>query len=153
MTWKPSVLVVAPTPSIATRVFAWLSDAGCAPIVVATFAAAKQYLDEQPAVLISEVRLGEYNGLHLALRAQARRIPTILVGEPDSVLQREAVQFGATYLAGPLDAQRLLSAIEPVAESAAAEGRTWHLAAATSVSFVSIGDRGRQHRPSTPFRS
>lgn len=153
MTWKPSVLVVAPTPSIATTVFAWLSDAGCAPVVVSSFATAKQYLDERPAVLISEVRLGEYNGLHLALRAQSRGVPAILVGEPDSVLQREASDLGAMYLPGPLTAQRLLAAIQPMAEVAAVEGRTWRVAAAANVSFVSFGDRGRPQRQLTPFRS
>src|SRR5687767_1477884 len=103
---KPTVLVVAPTPSIAMKVFAWLTDSGCAPLVVSSFAAAKPYLDEQPAALISEVRLGEFNGLHLALRAQARNVPAILVGQPDSVLEREATQLGAFYVADPLDAQK-----------------------------------------------
>jgi FixJ family two-component response regulator len=121
--------------------------------VVSSFATAKQYLDEQPAVLISEVRLGEYNGLHLALRAQGRGVPAVLIGEPDSVLQREATQLGATYLAGVLDAQRLLSVIQPLTETAAASGRTWALTAAANVSFVSFSERTRQSRHLNPFRS
>lgn len=153
MTWKPSVLVVAPSPSIATTVFAWLTDAGCAPIVVSSFATAKQYLDEQPAVLISEVRLGEYNGLHLALRAQARGIPSVLIGHPDPVLEREAEQLGAAYLAETLNAQQLLAVIEPIVQTAVAEGRSWRSTVAGDVTFVSYRERPRPQRPINPFRS
>src|SRR5688572_27816620 len=125
MTWKPSVLVVAPTPSIATTVFAWLTDAGCVPFVVSSFAAAKQHLEEKPCFLISEVRLGEYNGLHLALRAQAHGVPVVLLGEPDHVLQREAAQLGAVYLPRELDAQQLLSVVHPIVEGAAVTVGDW----------------------------
>ena len=151
MTWKPSVLVVAPTPSIATAFFAWLTDAGCTPCVVSSFADAKQLLDEQPAVLISEVRLGEYNGLHLALRAQARNVPAIIIGQPDPVLKREAAQFGAVYLSDALDAQQLVTTVEPMITAAAAKSRTSH-AAAAGVWFISMPDRTRPVRPANPFR-
>jgi len=151
MTSKPSVLVVAPTAGIASTVFAWLTDAGYAPVVVRSFSAGKQYLEEHPALLISEVRLGEYNGLHLALRAQARQIPTVLVGQPDMVLQREAAQLDALYLTPPLTAQELLSSIQPIALAAVPAPRPWREDAA-SVSFVSVGDRTRSARP-LPFRS
>jgi DNA-binding NtrC family response regulator len=149
MTWKPTVLVVTPTPSIATTVFAWLTDAGCAPSVVSSFAAAKQQLDEQPSLLISEVRLGEYNGLHLALRAQSRGVPAVLIGEPDSVLQREATQFGAIYLAGAVDAQQLLSVILPITDVAVPPPRPWRTE--TNVSFISVSARAA--RQANPFRS
>jgi DNA-binding response OmpR family regulator len=151
MTSKPSVLVVAPTAAIASSVFAWLTDAGYAPIVVRSFGAGKQYLEEHPALLISEVRLGEYNGLHLALRAQARQIPTVLVGQPDMVLQREAAQLDALYLTPPVTAQELLSSLEPIALAAVPTPRPWREDAAR-VSFVSVGDRNRSARP-LPFRS
>lgn len=152
MTWKPSVLVVAPTASIASKIFAWLTDAGCAPVVVASFAAGKQYLEEHPAVLISEVRLGEYNGLHLALRAQVRHIPTVLVGQPDSVLEREAAQLGATYLAPPLDAQELLSTVHPLVAAATPPATQPWRQETVAVSFVSVRDRTRSSR-TLPFRS
>jgi DNA-binding NtrC family response regulator len=175
MTWRPSVLVVAPTPGIATTVFAWLTDAGCAPFVVSSFAAAKQHLEERPCFLVSEVRLGEYNGLHLALRAQGPGVPVVLIGEPDPVLQREAAQLGAVYLPRDLDAQQLLAVIQPIVEAAALED--WRSAAAlagpgradggtvsasaisvnaipaNAVSFVSVSDRTRSARPANPVRS
>ena len=160
MTWKPSVLVVAPTPSIATRVFAWLTDAGCVPLVVASFPAAKQHLDEKPSFLISEVRLGEYNGLHLALRAQGQGIPVVLIGEGDPVLQREAAQLGAVYLPRDVDAQQLLLVVEPITAAATAPVRAWQDAAlpaaganAGGVSFISVSDRARGTRQPNPIRS
>jgi DNA-binding NtrC family response regulator len=160
MTWKPSVLVVAPTPSIATRVFAWLTDAGCSPFVVTSFPAAKQHVDEKPCFLISEVRLGEYNGLHLALRAQGYGIPVVLIGEGDPVLEREAAQLGAVYLPRDVDAQQLLSVVQPIVETAAAPVRAWRDAALPAagaepagVSFVSVSDRARPPRQPNPVRS
>jgi FixJ family two-component response regulator len=151
MSWKPSALVVAPTPR-----------------VVSSFAAAKQHLEDRPCLLISEVRLGEYNGLHLALRAQGPGIPVVLVGEPDLVLQREAAQLGAIYLSHALDAQQLLAVVQPIVEAAIAVG-AWERTAAhaageparadlaargdvSSVSFVSVG-RTRLSRTHNPVRS
>jgi DNA-binding NtrC family response regulator len=179
MTWKPCVLVVAPTPRIATTLFAWLSDAGCSPLVVSSFAAAKQHLDDRPCFLVSEVRLGEYNGLHLALRAQAPGIPVVLIGEPDPVLQREAAQLGATYLTIGIDAQELLAVVQTIVEAADAASRNaadsvrvkaaWPPATGLgsresvstdvprgdigTVSFVSVSSRTRLLRPSNPVRS
>ena len=150
MSAKPSVLVVAPTARVAATAFAWLTDAGCAPIIAASFAAAKQQLEDHPSLLVSEVRLGEYNGLHLALRAQVRGVPSVLIGEPDSVLQREAAQLGAVYLPGAIDAQRLLAAVQPAIDAAfAAEGRS----VPDTVSFISPADPAGHSRQPNPFRS
>lgn len=135
MRWTPRVLVVAPTPSVAATVFAWLTDAGCGVTVVDSFAVAKRHLDSDPCLLISEIRLGDYNGLHLALRAQARGIPSVLLGQPDPVLERDAQQIGAIYLYD-LDASRLSLLVKPLAE--AGERRATPLASVSAnVSFIS----------------
>jgi DNA-binding response OmpR family regulator len=152
MTWKPPVLVVAPTASIASIVFAWLTDAGCGPVVVSSFSEGKHQLDERPSLLISEVRLGEYNGLHLALRARAHGVPAVLIGQPDLVLQREAAQLGALYLTPPFDAQELLSAIQPLTSTGPIAPRVRYSETA-NVSFVSLRDRTRSSRHVHPFRS
>jgi DNA-binding response OmpR family regulator len=114
MTLRPTVLLVAPTPGVATTIFAWLTDAGYDLTVVGSFAAAKRHLERVPSLLISEVRLGEYNGLHLALRAQTHDVPAVLLGEADTVLQQEAREMGAVYLPRDVDRQRLLAVIEPI---------------------------------------
>jgi DNA-binding NtrC family response regulator len=147
MTCKPSVLVVAPTARIAATVFAWLTDAGFTPVLTSSFAAAKQQLDDHPSLLVSEVRLGEYNGLHLALRAQVRGVPAVLIGEADPVLQREAVQLGASYLTGLLGGQDLLTAVEPAIE--AAVERPW----VTEPTLPLISTAETPQRQPNPFRS
>ena len=55
-------------------------------------------LIEQPDLLITEIRLAAYNGLHLALRARARGISSIVIGGPDLLFERDAERFGARYL-------------------------------------------------------
>ena len=92
------VLVVAPTTSLASNLHRWLCDAGHELTVVTTFAAAKAHLTTSPDVVVTEVRLGEYNGLQLALYAQANSIPTIVIGDSDPVVENDARQFGATFV-------------------------------------------------------
>jgi hypothetical protein len=44
------------------------------------------------------VRLHEYNGLHVALRAREAGIPAVVVGDADMVVERDAEQLGATFV-------------------------------------------------------
>ncbi len=81
MTDTPDVLLVSPTADIAAGMRARLTDAGMRVTLVETFAAAREQLQSMPDLLISEVRLGPYNGLHLAMRAKASAIPAIILGE------------------------------------------------------------------------
>ena len=58
------------------------------------------------AVLITAVRLGPYNGLHLVMRARAQnaRVGAILTTpSADPVLQADVAAFGAEYLVAPWD--------------------------------------------------
>lgn len=93
---KPTALIVAPT--LSHRVVPDLAGTGFDLRVVASFEAAKAELIEQPHLLITEIRLAAYNGLHLALRAQARGIRSIVIGPPDLLFEGDAERFGATYL-------------------------------------------------------
>jgi len=134
---KPSsVLLVAPTPQLATTLMGWLTEAGCEVVLVTSFAAGKSRLEDGPSLLISEIRLGDYNGLHLALRARSGGIPSIVVGGADSVLQREAERLTVAYLTYQLDRSQLASTIEcmtPLVDDAARPARM----AASNLSFVS----------------
>jgi hypothetical protein len=85
--------------------------AGYEPTVVADFAGAKAYLEKRPDLLITELKLGPYNGLHLAIRANVTRTPTIVVGEEDSVLHADAERQQAAYLATPLDHQQVVALV------------------------------------------
>jgi DNA-binding response OmpR family regulator len=112
MNSTPNVLLVAPTPRIAALIGARLTEVGLRVTLVKSFKAARRRLESLPSLLIAEVRLGEFNGLHLALRAQARGIRAIVLGEDDSVMRREAETLGADYLVDDCDTNRLGAALQ-----------------------------------------
>jgi DNA-binding NtrC family response regulator len=90
----------------------WLSAAGYEVALVGTFAAAKAQLKAVPDLVITDVKLGAYNGLHLAVRAHSAGIPVIAMGADDSVLEREAAALNARWL-GPAPAREtILAAVE-----------------------------------------
>jgi len=109
---RPNLLLVAPTPRVVTTVFPWLESRGCDVTIATSFATAKTQLEEDPALVISDVQLADYNGLQLALRARSRGIPTIILGNADPVLQRDASQLGAVYLTHETDPSELLDAVD-----------------------------------------
>jgi len=114
------VVIVAQNPALATALLSWLGSAGYELAIVTTFAAAKALLETRPALVISELKLGEYNGLHLALKARAVGIPAIIVGPQDAVLQKDADDLGATYLTSVLRRSHVLELVaERVGDSPA----------------------------------
>ena len=112
-------LVVAQTTTLASALVSWLGESPNELVLANTYAGAKLQLTAHPDVLITEVKLGEYNGLHLALRGQAAGIPTIVLGPTNLGFEREAEQLGATYLpSDDLDSDELAFTIERVLEDA-----------------------------------
>ena len=108
-----SALVVAATPSLATKLCGWLKLSGWQVVTACSYQAAKVRLEHRTDLLVTELELGDYNGLQLALRAQGYNVPAIVVGRHDDVLEHDAEQLGSTYLLkSELDQQRLLVAIE-----------------------------------------
>lgn len=99
-------LVVAPTPEIAQSLVDWLSAHGHEVVLLNDFAAARQELDARPpSLLVTELKLGAFNGLHLTLRARARTpsVTAIVIGDADCVLQAEAREQHTRYLVRPFD--------------------------------------------------
>ena len=150
------VLVVAPTSPLAASLVEWLTEAGHEVILVTSFLAGKARLERAPSVLIAEVRLGDYNGLHLALRAKAGNIPSLILGNPDPVLEREAERLGVAYLPHELSRSALLSALEQV-EPAAAAREAATPSPSASLSFASwdelvpaVKERNEPASPRTP---
>ena len=107
---RPRILLVNPAGHAQSLAKA-LTSAGYEPVVVADFLAAKAYLDARPDLLITELKLGAYNGLHLAIRASATRTPTIIIGDHDPVLEADAARQGATYLTRPVDAELIVGLV------------------------------------------
>jgi hypothetical protein len=65
-------------------------------LVTGTFDGAKRYLAAMPHLLVTELKLGAYNGLHLALRAGATDIPAVVIA--DDSFDHEVEQVGAVRL-------------------------------------------------------
>jgi hypothetical protein len=66
-----------------------------------TFAEAKTLLlEKRPDVLLAEVRLQEFNGINLVLWSQMwlPHLRSVIIGEPDPVLERDANAAGAPYV-------------------------------------------------------
>src|SRR5437868_846651 len=124
MTLPLRVLLVVPAPRVASKLAAALTDTGYEPIVCSEFPAAKAVLDTRPDFLITEVKLGAFNGLHLAIRAAGQRTAAIVIGDPDPVLQEEAARQKAAFLTLPLDSERLLSVMRELLTAAGGARRS-----------------------------
>lgn len=112
MSSRRTILVVTGGATLAPTLYEWLGE-DYDLSVVTTFGAARSHLDRRPDVMLTEVKLGAYNGLHLALRAWTLGIPTVVVGDPDPVVQNDAEQFGARYISVTgLSCEALLVALD-----------------------------------------
>ena len=84
-----------------------LMQLGFTVTVVGDFAAAKQTVTtDPPDLLITDVRLGAYNGLHLVVAGKAvfSGLAAIVIGGiEDAALRGEAQQAGAVLLSGEVD--------------------------------------------------
>jgi len=111
MTTRPHVLLVSSSGAHEALAQSFVS-AGYELTVVGDFETAKALLDKRPDLLVTEVKLGAYNGLHLAIRAETKRIPTIVIGDTDPVLKADVERQQATYVSIPIDRSSLLRLIE-----------------------------------------
>ena len=112
---RQSAVIVTPDPADVAMITAVLPATEFELNVVQTFADAKPLVATSPiAVLITDLRLGEYNGLHLVLRAKTMwpRMAAVLLSDlTDRVLQAEAERLGATFVTKPVSSQELAAAI------------------------------------------
>lgn len=91
-----------------------LVRAGFAALPVASFLEARDVLmDVEPEALVTDVHLGDYNGLHLVAIAQVEhpRATSVVIGPRDPSLQTESYHLGARYLVEPADAERIAGVV------------------------------------------
>ena len=104
-----NVLLVEPDPSRAESLATCLRALGLQVIAVDQFELALPVLKQQRfAVIVTAVRLGAYNGLHLIVRARSEQpgiaaIVTTAVIDP--VLEAEARSLGASCFVAPWQEQ------------------------------------------------
>lgn len=113
--WPISALIVDPNDLDVVSAVSALTAAGFTVSVTDNYRDAKALLvTHPPLVVVTEVRLGAFNGVQLALHAayMTPRVTVVVVsGVYDPVLQRDAERAGATFAVKPLTSEELLAAI------------------------------------------
>lgn len=105
----PVLLVGTEDRTLKARLDA-LSRAGFIVLPAGGFLDARQILTElEPEAIVTDVQLGDYNGLHLVAIAQVEHPRTVclVIGQRDPALQAEAYHLGARYLVEPVSIDRL----------------------------------------------
>ena len=113
MTTLPKrVLVVDDDVSTMVALAELLEQAGYRPVTVAGFKEALQILrGHPPDILITDIRLGGYNGLQLIISGAPRVPAIVMTGFDDRTLAATAHEFGADYLVKPVDPRALLQLV------------------------------------------
>ena len=99
------ILLVEPDPVVGVHLTAALQHSGFDVLYVRGFEDALKLVREKTnALLITAVRLGPYNGLHLIMRARGEqpRLPAIITSPaPDPLFEADAASLDVAYLARP----------------------------------------------------
>ena len=110
------LLIVNTDPTSRAAMEQMLSTAGNMVTSVAEFEDAEERLVYAPPdLLITAVKLGSYNGIHLVLRAHADHPETqaiVMHTEDDPVLESEASSAGATYVRLPVGEAQFVALVE-----------------------------------------
>jgi DNA-binding response OmpR family regulator len=107
------ILLVEADRAAATVADNVLTNAGYRVACVDSFAdAIRQTTPDCPDLMITALRLGPFNGLHLVLRCRASDVdmPAIIIGEPRD-LTGDISRYGARVLTKPIDPAALLSLV------------------------------------------
>ena len=111
-----NVLAVDDTPSLLDTIRWVLETDGYSVTTATSYPEALQLMVERiPDVVIADVRLKEFNGLGLLIRARLARPEATLIavsGFLDEALAGEARRHNIAYLLKPFDGPTLLAAIQ-----------------------------------------
>ena len=107
------ILLVDPSPTAPAVAEHALGEAGYRVALVHTFEEATRQISlDCPDLLITAIRLGAFNGLHLLLRTHAeyRDLPVVVVGAI-SDFSPDISRYGAQFVASPIDDASLLRTV------------------------------------------
>lgn len=106
------ILVVDDEPAVLDMLAWGLRRAGYEVVTVARFEDAKRYISDDPLdALITDVRLGAFNGLQLALLmrdAHPSAPIVVLSGFDDPTLRKETERIDGVYLTKPVSSETLV---------------------------------------------
>ena len=109
------VLVVYADPVDRRGTALLLESAGYRVVSAGNFEQAKQVLaSEEPDMLMTDLRLGPYNGIHLVLRSRTdhpNMAALVTSRVPDAVLEAEALRQSAGFLLLPASDEEVLDAV------------------------------------------
>jgi DNA-binding NtrC family response regulator len=116
---KPTILVVDDAPAVRRMLTELLTGAGYEVMSAGTFEEGKHLADAgNPDLMLIDIRLGDYNGLQLAVRERVNhpgRPVIVMTGHSDPVLEAEARRHGAEFVEKPLHPSRLIEMIQRMA--------------------------------------
>jgi DNA-binding response OmpR family regulator len=119
------VLVVDDEPQVLEYLTSALTRSGYLATPCARYEDAKAALAAgRPDLLLTDIRLGAYNGLQLAILATQKYPGTpviILTGFEDPTLRDEAQRAGATFVVKPLTLEDLLARVKAALASSRSE--------------------------------
>jgi DNA-binding NtrC family response regulator len=125
-----AILVVEPAGGGGSDMVGLLGGTGHRVIHAASFGKARSLLRANPPdLLITELRLGAFNGLHLVLCARnGRPIPAIVVAPVhDAILEAEATrQERVAYFVRPLNPEQFLETVSRLLAEGTGEEGTLH---------------------------
>ena len=112
---KKRALVVDDDSQILSITGRWLRRAGYDVELANSFEDARVAIElSAPDIVVSDIRLGEFNGIHVGILARKARPDVRLImisGWDDPVLRHHASQLDASYIQKPLHAATFLSAV------------------------------------------
>ena len=115
MTTPPRVLIVDDQEEVLRTLGALVASGGYDVVTCGRFDEAKKFIDTTPPdVLITDVRLGAFNGLQLVLHMRAVHPAgpvVVLSAFDDAVIRQETENAGAIFLPKPVTRKGLLEAI------------------------------------------
>ena len=101
------ILILEDDPAVAALYAVALEGAGHTVVVCTGYEEARAYLKQEvPDGLLTDVRVGEFNGLQLAIsfRSMSPTGPLLVVsGHDDSVIRQETTHIGAAFLLKPVN--------------------------------------------------
>jgi CheY-like chemotaxis protein len=108
-----TALIVDDDESCLSLIASWVESAGYTVTKCTSFSEAKAFLAAHtPEVLITDVRLGAFNGMQLVVLGRLQHpdmTAIVCTGFDDLVLRTDAAKHGAEYLLKPLLAEDLLA--------------------------------------------
>lgn len=111
------ILVVNADAAVLVRLETMLTAAGYQTVGTTSFTEARSLLERSGfELLIADVRLGAFNGLHLAARCQESELAVLVThSTSDAWFALEAQRFGAQFVADPANNPELLRMVRRIA--------------------------------------